>query len=413
MVSSFTYFCVHITLSAVLVLSSLSFAYTTTTETSHPFKKIYAFGDSFTDTGNTKSVTGPSGFGHVSNPPYGITFFHHPTNRYSDGRLVIDFVAETLSLPYLPPYNNLKGDATYGVNFAVAGSTAINHAFFVKNNLTLDITPQSIQTQLIWFNKFLESQGCEGPVSSGPKCEAALQDALIWVGEIGVNDYAYTVGSSVSNDTIRRLAISSVSGFLQVITGFSSAITSLESSDDLVITQLIDFTKLQALLKKGVKHVAVQGLPPTGCLPLAMYLAPKDDRDNKGCVKSVNTQTFTHNAVYQGVLQDLRRQFPHAVITYLDYWNAYATVMKNPESYGFKEPFKACCGSGDPPYNFNVFATCGTASASACSNPSQYINWDGVHLTEAMYKVLTHMFLNGTYSHPPFVNLLGHKQREV
>lgn len=182
-----------------------------------PFKKIYAFGDSFTDTGNTRTATGPSGFAHVSNPPYGITYFHRPTNRYSDGRLVIDFVAQSLSLPFLPPYIHNKNNACHGVNFAVGGATAINHAFFVKNNLSLDITPQSIQTQLLWFNKFLESQGCKESNQSGPECKAALDDALFWVGEIGVNDYAYTLGSSVSGDTIRKLAMYSFTEFLQVI----------------------------------------------------------------------------------------------------------------------------------------------------------------------------------------------------
>ncbi|EEF51862.1 Esterase precursor, putative [Ricinus communis] len=386
MAASFTYFCLQILLIAALFFSSstLASATTTTDTNSRPFKKIYAFGDSFTDTGNTRSVSGPtpSGYGHVSNPPYGSTFFHHPSNRYSDGRLMIDFVAETLSLPFLPPYLNLKGSPTNGVNFAVAGSTAINHAFFEKNNLTLDITPQSIQTQIIWFNEYLEKQGCNGSVSSSPECRAAFGEALIWVGEIGANDYVYTIGSSVSSDTIRKLAISSVTAFLQ------------------------------ALLSKGVKYVVVQGLPPTGCLTLAMTLAPEYDRDDIGCVKSVNNQTSTHNDVYQATLGDLRRQFPNATIAYLDYWNAYRTVMKNPAAYGFKEPFKACCGSSDPPYNFSVFATCGTTSASACPNPAQYINWDGVHLTEAMYKVLTGMFLYGTYSRPPFEYLLSRKQHE-
>ncbi|CAH9104493.1 unnamed protein product [Cuscuta europaea] len=92
-------------------------------------KRIYAFGDSFTDTGNTHSATGPSSFTYVSNPPYGRTFFHRPTNRYSDGRLVIDFVTQALSLPFLPPYLNPNADRSYGVNFAVGGSTAIDHRF--------------------------------------------------------------------------------------------------------------------------------------------------------------------------------------------------------------------------------------------------------------------------------------------
>ncbi|XP_050223351.1 GDSL esterase/lipase At3g48460-like [Mercurialis annua] len=382
MADSFTHFSLQILLICITLFFTFSTFASATDTKSRPFKKIYAFGDSFTDTGNTRSTTGPNGFGHVSNLPYGSTFFHRSTNRYSDGRLMIDFVAETLSLPFLPPYRGLKGNPSNGVNFAVAGSTAINHAFFVKNNLSFDVTPQSIQTQIIWFNEYLQKQGCKGSASSSPQCRAAFEDALIWVGEIGVNDYAYITGSSVSSDTIRKLAISSVTGFLQ------------------------------ALLSKGVKYVVVQGLPPTGCLTMAMTLAPEDDRDEMGCVKSVNNQTRTHNAVYQAKLRDLSRQFPNATIAYLDYWNAYRKIVTNPAAYGFKEPFKACCGSGDPPYNFAVFATCGTTSATACPNPAQYINWDGVHLTEAMYKVLTGMFLNGTYSKPPFQNLLAKKQHE-
>ncbi|KAI4343662.1 hypothetical protein L6164_010984 [Bauhinia variegata] len=344
-----------------------------------PFNKIYAFGDSFTDTGNTKNGNGPSGFGHVSNSPYGSTYFHHSTNRYSDGRLVIDFVAEALSLPYLPPYLHFKGNDTFGVNFAVAGSTAINHEFFVKNNLTLDLTPQSIQTQLLWFNRYLEGQGCNGAASD---CKVDFDDALFWFGEIGVNDYAYTLGSSVSQDIIRKLAMYSVS------------------------------EAIRTLLQKGAKYVVVQGLPLTGCLPLAMYLAPEDDRDDIGCVKSVNNQSYTHNLVLQAKLQELGKQYPKAVIAYADYWNAYRTVMKNPSQYGFTETFQVCCGSGGPPLNFDVFAVCGTPNATICSSPSHYINWDGVHLTEAMYKVVSNMFLQGNFSQPPFNVLLDMKGKQ-
>ncbi|KAJ7956111.1 GDSL esterase/lipase [Quillaja saponaria] len=368
-----------IIISMIIFIFSFSTASTGATG-SHPgpFKRIYAFGDSFTDTGNTKNANGPSGFGHVSNQPYGSTFFHKPTNRYSDGRLVIDFLAETLSLPYVPPYLHIKGNESSGVNFAVAGSTAINHEFFVKNNLSLDVTPQSLQTQLLWFNKYLESQGCKG---SATECKA-VDDALFWFGEIGVNDYAYILGSSISGDTIRKLAIYSTTSVLE------------------------------ALLQKGAKYLVVQGLPLNGCLPLAMYLAPEDDRDDIGCVKSVNIQSYTHNVVLQAKLQEFRKRYPHAVIAYADYWNAYRTVMKNAGQYGIKEKFKACCGSGTPPYNFDVVAVCGTPSAKACTNSSQYINWDGVHLTEAMYKVVSNMLLHGSFSHPPFNYLLNMKQKQ-
>lgn len=129
---------------------------------------------------------------------------------------MIDFVAELLSLPYVPPYLNTTADKSSGVNFAVAGSTAIEHDFFVKNNLTLDITPESLETQLYWFTKFLESQGCIDTKATSQKCKVVFDEALIWVGEIGANDYAYTVGSSVSEEAIQQLAIKRATDFLKV-----------------------------------------------------------------------------------------------------------------------------------------------------------------------------------------------------
>nr|GMD36259.1 GDSL esterase/lipase At3g48460 [Ipomoea batatas] len=343
------------------------------------FKKIYAFGDSFTDTGNTHSTSGPSSFTYVSNPPYGRTFFHRPTNRYSDGRLVIDFVAQALSLPFLPPYLNRKADTSYGVNFAVAGSTAIDHRFFVENNITLDITPQSLDTQLSWFNRYLEGVGCRDYKSTPMQCGAVFDDALFWVGEIGANDYAYTFGSSISPKTIQHLAVTSVSSFIQ------------------------------ALLKKGAKYVVVEGLPTTGCLTLALYLAPPADRDAMGCVATVNNQSHTHNAILQSNLAAFRRGFPEATIVYADYWNAYKSILTAAKSHGITQPFRACCGSGAGDLNFEIFATCGSPDASSCADPSQYINWDGVHLTEAMYKAVADKFVNGTFCHPPFSYLIRKK----
>lgn len=157
--------------------------------------------------------------------------------------------------------------------------------------------------------------------------------------------------------------------------------------------------------------MVVQNLPTTGCLPLAMTLAPTDDRDDIGCVKSSNIQSNTHNLYLQTRIQDLRKQFPESIIVYADYYNAFREVMKHPANYRFKESFKACCGTGEP-YNFAVFATCGTPNVSVCANPAQYINWDGVHLTEAMYKVLAWMFIEGKFSQPAFSFLLSKKQHQ-
>lgn len=50
------------------------------------FPAIFNFGDSNSDTGGLSAA-----FGQAP-PPNGITFFHSPAGRASDGRLVIDFI---------------------------------------------------------------------------------------------------------------------------------------------------------------------------------------------------------------------------------------------------------------------------------------------------------------------------------
>jgi hypothetical protein len=60
------------------------------------YPRFFAFGDSLIDTGNfIHYSTAP---GPVARSPYGETFFHRPTGRWSDGRLVVDFVGACLYL---------------------------------------------------------------------------------------------------------------------------------------------------------------------------------------------------------------------------------------------------------------------------------------------------------------------------
>ncbi|KAJ0828131.1 putative sinapine esterase [Helianthus annuus] len=61
------------------------------------YTSIINFGDSLSDTGNIKHL------GIITNQsfpsmflPYGQTFFHKPTGRFSDGRLIIDFLGNSL-----------------------------------------------------------------------------------------------------------------------------------------------------------------------------------------------------------------------------------------------------------------------------------------------------------------------------
>lgn len=121
----------------------------------------------------------------------------------------------------MPPYRNSNSvaDKSSGVNFAVSGCTAIDHEFFVKNKLILNKTPESLTTQIGWFNNVLESMGCKkrSSATTSSKCRAIFDNALFWIGEIGINDYIYSLPSLVSPKTIQDLAIATETSFLKVI----------------------------------------------------------------------------------------------------------------------------------------------------------------------------------------------------
>jgi len=73
---------------------------------------------------------------------------------------------------------------------------------------------------------------------------------------------------------------------------------------------------------------------------------------------------------------------------------------------GFKNgALVACCGGGGP-YNFDINARCGHPGASACRDPSSYVNWDGIHLTEAAYRVIADGLLRGRFADPSIMRLL-------
>ncbi|GAB2297924.1 Alpha-L-fucosidase 3, variant 2 [Dionaea muscipula] len=150
-----------VALAVILILHCAAAA--ATPKSSCKFPAIFNFGDSNSDTGGLSAV-----FGQAP-PPHGDTFFHHPAGRYCDGRLIIDFIAQSLGMPYLHAYLDAVGsNFSHGANFATAAST------IRPQNTTLrqgGISPISLDIQYTEFYDFIHrsqifrSQGaCGDPV---------------------------------------------------------------------------------------------------------------------------------------------------------------------------------------------------------------------------------------------------------
>ncbi len=76
---------------------------------------------------------------------------------------------------------------------------------------------------------------------------------------------------------------------------------------------------------------------------------------------------------------------------------------------GLNETTKACCGAGGK-YNVVREALCGSSGyvngvlleGKSCADPNSYYSWDGIHITEAVARLLAETLLKGNYLEPPY-----------
>ncbi|CAD5180422.1 unnamed protein product [Musa acuminata subsp. malaccensis] len=332
------------------------------------YSAIFSFGDSLADTGNRLHS---HRFDPVGRFPYGETFFHHPTGRYSDGRVMLDFIAQAIGLPMVQPY--LAGthdgeDFRYGANFAVGGATALDNEFFRSKGMEVSWTNDSLSVQLEWFKHLL-------PSLCATNCSDLMSESLFSVGEIGGNDYNHAFFQGRGVDEIKTF-----------VPGVVSAIGSA----------------IEELIKLGARTMIVPGNFPIGCVAVYLTMFQSDRREDyesgTGCIEWLNQFSMYHNRHLLDELTQLRRRYPQATIIYANYYEAAMAIFRSPQEYGFgKFPLAACCGGGGP-YNYNHSTKCGK-DAGVCSSPSSQISWDGIHLTEAAYRVIARGLL-GPYTIP-------------
>ncbi|KAH9774194.1 Lipase GDSL domain-containing protein [Citrus sinensis] len=366
MVSSAALFNINIILSTIIKMSSVFLLprALSVSEPRCPIEAIYQFGDSISDTGN--QIRDHPVLYYAARLPYGQTYFHDkPTGRWSDGLLMIDYIAMDLKLPLLNPYLDKNTSFNNGVNFAVAASTALDDWFFAARNIPVKWANNNapLKVQLNWFKTYLNSSVCQ----SNTDCARKLRRSIVIL-ETGSNDYSYALFQGKS--------IQEVQTYIRDIVG-----------------AIVD--AVREVIRLGAIRVVVTGTLPEGCCPIFLAAFPNSDPkayDDKGCLRDLNEK---------GALAKLRPEFPHADIIYADYYAAFLSVLRRAESLGFepRSTLKACCGTGGL-YNFdkNLTKVCGAPGVPVCPNPDQHISWDGTHLTQNVNCHMSEFLINDTLS---------------
>ncbi|TVU35780.1 hypothetical protein EJB05_17683 [Eragrostis curvula] len=342
------------------------------------FPRVFSFGDSLADTGNYRFFYVNDTREAALRLPYGETYFHRATGRFSNGRLIVDFIADALGLPFLRPY--LSGgsaeDFKYGANFAVGGAMALSPDFFRARGVSMGDRVH-LDLEMKWFRELLNLL-CPGDPAG---CLDLMSESLFLVGEIGGNDYNIPLLTKVPFETIRTFPPS-------VVAKISSTITEL--------------------IGLGAKTLIVPGNLPIGCVPkyLSRFHSDKEEdyEPKTGCLRWMNEFSQYHNELLVEELEKLRLLHPDVSIIYADYYGAAMEIFRFPELFGIEQSLVACCG-GKGPYGVASGSGCGYGDYKVCDDPDKYGSWDALHPTEAVYMAIAMSLLQGSHAQPPFATI--------
>ncbi|KAH9324706.1 hypothetical protein KI387_004884, partial [Taxus chinensis] len=262
------------------------------------FRTIFNFGDSNSDTGGLVAAA----YGLDSVPPYGETFFKKPAGRFCDGRLVIDFLCESIRLPFLSPYlDSVGSNFSHGANFAIAGAT-VNSA-----DSTLPLPVQVEQFKRFKARVLDKISRGEDPANLLPPREA-FEKALYTL-DIGQND--------ISDAFTANLTLPQING--------------------VVIPQIVNnsVSQLKNLYSEGGRNFVVHNTGPVGCLPRTLTDIRSDisELDENGCAVAYNDASQTFNRELKDACTKLTAQLSGATIVYVDIYSIKYSLIANASQY--------------------------------------------------------------------------------
>lgn len=301
-------------------------------------KKLFVFGDSYADTGNWPKATAAVSW----KKPYGMTFPGEPSGRFSDGRVLTDYIASFLGTESPITWSEWRGfgrtrELSYGMNFA-HGGTGVFNTLVNQPNLT---------TQINFFQQLVQEEDVYD------RHDLSSSFALL---SVAGNDYAtFLIGNGSTQD----------------LPEFSQSI----------MRQLeLDLERIHGL---GVGKVGITSMEPIGCLP--QMTAPTG---YSNCTEAGNSIAKFHNQILQQTVDKLNNQTSTPVFQILDLYTAFMAALdfENNNPTGDRKTenpvLRPCCVGSGKGHSCGSVSNLGRNNYVVCENPKMSFFWDEIHLTQ-------------------------------
>ncbi|XP_030944446.1 GDSL esterase/lipase At5g45670-like [Quercus lobata] len=314
------------------------------TETSQPqVPCFFIFGDSISDNGNNNDLVTMA---KANYQPYGIDFPGGPTGRFTNGRNLVDIIAELLGFAsYIPPFATARGEEILkGVNYA-SGAAGIREESGQEQGDRICMDRQ-LQNHQITVSNIVKLLG------NNESLATAYLNKCIYSVAIGSNDYLNNY-------------------FLPQYYNTSSIYN--EEQYAAVLAQQL-YQQLLTLHKLGARKVALFGLGLLGYTPVELATC---STNGSSCVENIDNVVALFNDKLVSLVDDFNSNLPNATFIFinttqisLNSSSAEVTDVPCCEVLRYPQPETQCVPLG-----------------KECSNRSEYSFWDAVHPTEAAYVV--------------------------
>lgn len=298
---------------------------------------FFIFGDSLSDSGNNNNLQTTAKVNYL---PYGIDYPGGPSGRFTNGKNVVDVVAEYLGFDHhIPPFASADGQIILqGVNYA-SGSAGIREetGSHLGQNIHFN---QQLQNHQITITRMGDILGNK---------DAALNQ---------LKQCLYSVGMG-SNDYLNNY-------FMPERYPTSKTYTTPEAYAKALVEQYS--TQLMTLYNMGARKIALNGLGHIGCTP---YGITKFAESGSPCAANLNQASDLFNGELVGLVNQLNKNLTDAKFIFV---NNTSTGKGDPYEVGFTNFTAACCkvredGQCNP-------------NEDPCPNRQEYVFWDNFHPTE-------------------------------
>ncbi|KAD2804705.1 hypothetical protein E3N88_38082 [Mikania micrantha] len=335
--------------------------------------KLFVFGDSYVDTGNW-----PKSYGGSWQQPYGITFPRSPSGRFSDGRVLTDYIGAlvlnvlllmlmqitvvfvVLERPgYYPESSPILGTKSpityrrwksgekksvkYGMNFAYGG-TGVFNTFVNQPNMT---------TQIDHFQQFVQQ-----------KQDLQLNSSSIAIISLAGNDYATYF---TSNHTLQDL----------------------QDLTKSMINQLV--YNIKRIRELGVRKIGITALEPLGCLPQFAV-----STSYKNCSKTENALAEFHNQMLMESVNKLNNESDDkSLFVILDLYKAFSSSLNLQQNIStgnskMDSLLKPCCQGVTKEYSCgNIEEGTKMMKYSVCRDPNNSFFWDMIHPSQQGWRAVS------------------------